>query len=421
MQAPTESALQDVRAEWVPSDFDSNGNPIVPTDPEWNRFSDYIESYPGWSGDAGVEGQTPAGTGDVADHFRGAEEHDLSIQYWMQRFFVDSSGDPNGPIGALITHDYGGVFPCHEVLFRREVDDGGAKGAGFRAYVYGRGCRPTSGSAPGDPSASNPILLEAGYACEKGRQVIIHQPADSVTPEVVSTSDNDTAQTVTIESEGASTSDTFALDGTTQVTGDTGESFSDIDAIWADGSHEGDIDVVDGNGNSLLEDPLAGTETDGVEADRGVPILGAGSHASAIGTDPENYLFLGTSSSWDGGALAESADADRVHALDFSIEADESREPRQGTRRQAIDGGPREATVEADLAGPHESANQNQNYFTGRAADLVYGYPDGDLTVVDAQLTDTDDVDRAGGDAANLYGVTLAGHGDPAVTATNTS
>lgn len=417
--APAESALPNVRAEWIPSDYDSGGIPRVPTDPEWNRLSDYIQSYPGWSGNPNVEGDPPTGQVDPADHFRGAEEHDLSIQYWLQRFFVDGSGDANGPIGDLINYDGTSLDPVREVLIRQEVVAGGAKGAGFRTYVYGSGCRPSSADLPGDPSSSMPIMAEAGYACEKVRQYIIHQPADSVTPQVSSTSDTDTTQTVTIESEDGSTADTFALNGTTKVSGDTGSSFSDIDAVWVDDEHEGDIQLYDGNGNELLEDPIVGTNTDGVEADRGIPLTGDGSHSSAIGTDPANYLFLGTTSSYDGGALAESAAADRVHALDLSIELDVTRDPRQGSRRQSIDLGTRTISVEGDLAGPYESAKQNYRFFVGKEADLVYGYPDGDVTLKSAQLTDTDDVDFEGGDGNLIYGVTWAPHGDPAIMATH--
>lgn len=416
-QAPVENALQNVRIEWVASSLDSDDVPRPPTDPEWNRFGDYIASYPGWSGDAGVEGQNAAGSGDTTDHFRGPEEHDLTVQWWLQRFFLDGSGNANDPIGELITYDFQTAPPCHEVLARREVDDGGAKGAGFREYVYASGAKPSTVTLPGDPSESQPIVAEAGYAAEKVTQIIIHQPATSVTPVISSTSDNDTTQSVTIESENGDTAETLSLNGTTEVTATA--SFDDIDAIWVDGEHEGDIDVADGNGNSLLEDPLTGTDTDGVDSQRGVPALGTGSHASAIGTDPSGYLFLGTTSSWDGGALSESAAADRVHALDLDVEIGIAREPRQGTRRQAIDYEPRSVSVEADLAGPYESAKQNYRYFTGKAADLVYGFPDGDVTVVDAQLTDTDDVDRSGGDGPAIYGITLEGHGDPAITATH--
>jgi|GEM_PF-1240848 len=417
--APPENALQNVRAEWVPSDT-SGTYPRPPTDPAWNRFGDWLISYPDWSGDGGTEGQTAAGSGDLEDHFRGPEEHDFAIAWYMQRFFVDGSNNANDPIGAIIEHDYQSAYPTHEVLIRREVDDGGAKGAGFREYIYGSGCRPTSGSAPGDPSANEPIIAEAGYAAQKVRQYIVHQPATSVTPQVKSSSSEDTTQTVTIETADGSTSDTFALNGTTLVSGSSGNSFSDLAAIWVDGDHVGDITVTDGNGNDMLETPIAG-EPDNIEADRGIPLLGSGSHSSEIGTDPGAYMFLGTSSTFGGGALAESATADRVHALDFNVDVEVTREPQQGTRRQSLDMGLRTASAEADLAGPYESAVQNSRYYREVTGDLVYGYPDGDVTLHNSQLSDTDDVDREQGDENMIYGITLEAHADggDAITASH--
>jgi hypothetical protein len=414
-QAPVENALTNVRAEWVPSDL-SGEFPGPPTDPSWNRFSDHIAAWPGWSGDASVEGQNVAGSGWTEDHFRGPEEHDLTVSYWLQRFFIDNSSDPNDPIGELLTLDYQSHHPVHELLFRREVADGGVDDAGFREFIYGSGCYPSSGAAPGDPSASEPIIAEAGYAAQKVRQYIIHQPSDSTQITVVSTNDNDSMD-ITIESEDAGTTETITLNGTTEVSGST--SFSDIDAFWLSAEPQGDISIKDDADNNLLEDPIQGSENDGVEGDRGVPPLGSGSHSSAIGTDPEDYLFLGTSSTFGGGALAESASADRVHALDLSIDVDITREPLQGTRRQSIDPGTATVEVDADVAGPYESAKQNVRYFRGTEGDLVYTYPDGTVTVKNSQLTDTDDVDRSAGDSNQLYGVTFAGHGDPAVTASH--
>lgn len=422
MADPVESGLQDVRAEWVPSDT-SGAVARPPTDPEWNRFSDYVASYPGWSGDAGTEGQRAVGSGDIDEHFRGPEEHDLSIQWWMQRFFLDNSGNANDPIGELLNYEYGSEFPIHEVLLRRETTQGGALGGGYREFIYASGARPSGAELPGDPSASEPIIAEGQYAAEMVRQYVVHQPSSSITPQVKSTSTNDTTQTVTIESEGGSATDTFDLNGDTLVSGNSSTSFSDIDAIWVDGDHEGDIVVEDGSGNDVLEDPIPGTNTDGVDAYRGIPLLGAGSHASSIGTDPADYLFLGTDATYDGGALAESTSADRVHTLDLSIEVDLGREPRQATRRQAIDIGPRTVSAETDLAGPYETAKQNYNYFTGKAADLVYTFPDGTITVQNAQPADTDDVDYEASDTNLIYGVTLEGHagsGSTAVTASHT-
>jgi len=420
MPAPQENSLQNTRAEWVPSDR-STGTPRPPTDPQMHSFGDYIASY-NWSGDAGVESATPTGSGDPTHHFRGAEEHDLEVNWWMQRFFVDGSGDANDPVGALINWSAGTAWPTHEVVIRREVEEGGNLGGGLREFIVGSGCKPISGAAPGDPSESQPIVAAAGYACEKVTQIVVHQPSGTVTPKVKSTAAADTGQVVTIENEGATTTDTFSLNGTTEVSGDGTESFSDIDAIRVDGTHEGDIIVTDGNGNQIVEageTGLVGTNTDGVDADRGIPLLGSGSHAADIDQPPEDYLFLGTSTTYDGGALAESGAGDRIHSLDLTIEADDDRNAQQGTRRQAIDPGPRTATVEADLAGPYESAVQNRRYFASEQGDVVYSFPDGDVTVVAAQPTDTDDVEREGGEANLIYGISLEGNGSPSVTATH--
>jgi hypothetical protein len=414
---PTESALDDLRVEWIPSTFDAEGLARVPTDPEWNRFSDHHLRVPTWSGNAGTEGQPVAGQGDLFDHFRSVEEHDLTLEFYLQRHPV-SGGTAQGAGGELLLPTYRRA--SHEVLVRREdLDGGGAAGAGIREYIYAAGAKPTSFSLPGDPAESEPIAAELEYAAEKARQYVISQPASATSITVSSTSPNDTIA-VTIESEDAATTETVTLPGGSDNEATTTASFGDIDAVYAQGEHEGDLQISDGT-NGLLAYPLVGTETDGVESDRGVPPLGGGSHAPPIDTDPDRYVFLGTDASFDGGPLAESPSAgDRVHALDFSVEVEDSREPRQQTRRQLIDLGTRTASFEADVAGPFESAEQNHRHFTGTAADLVYTLPDGTITVSNATVVDTDDVERGAGDSGILFGATFEGHGSPAVSATNT-
>jgi hypothetical protein len=415
---PTESALDNVRVEWISSTFGSDGIPRVPTNPTWNRFSDYHLRVPAWSGDAGTEGQEVAGQGDLFDHFRSAEEHDLTVEFYLQRHPVDTNGDANGPVGELLLSGY--RTASHEVLARRDVAHGGAADAGVREFIYASGARPVSATLPGDPAAAEPIAAEAEYAAEKIRQYIVSQPASNTTLTVSSTDAGDTVDVI-IDSEDAATSETVTLPGNDPNEVTTTASFGDIDAVYAEASHAGDIQVSDGT-NDLLAEPLVGTNTDGVEAERGVPPLGTGSHASAIDTDPEEYVFLGTEATFDSGPLAASPDAgDRVHALDVTVEADVQREARQGTRRQVVDVGTRTVTVDADLAGPYETATQNARYFTGVAADLVYTLPDGTITVANATVTDTDDVDRQAGEAGLIYSATYEGHGSPAVTATNTS
>lgn len=403
MSAPTENALQDVRAEWV--EETTPGTP--PSNPSWNRFSDYIAGYT-WGGDAGVQGQNVVGQGDFADHFRGSEEHDLEINYWMQRFPIDASGNIQGPEAVPMEHDYNTDYDSHTVVIRREVTEGGVDGAGFREFIVAVGARPTSITIDGDPSASEPLPEQLGYTAEQVRQYVVHQPADGTQLDLASTSANDTMD-VTIESEGGSTTETVTLSGTTTVT--TTSSFSDIDAIYVASEPEGDITAKDDAGNDLLEDPIVGSNTDNVEGYQGIPALGTGSHASAIGTDPESYLFLGTSVTYGGGTLS-----DRIHTFNFSVEVDVTLEPQQGTRSPAVDVGPRTVTFEADVAGPYESAAENYNYYVTDTGDIVYTLPDGDITGKNATRVDTDDVDRSAGDANQLYGETFECNGDPAIS-----
>lgn len=404
--APPENALTDVRVEYV--EETTPGSP--PTDPAWQTPSDYYATVPSWSGDSAVEGENVVGSGDLADHFRGPEDHTLELEYWLQEALVDGSGNAQNPLAIPMVHDYQTGWPTHTVVVRREVTSGGADGAGYREYIVAYGARATASSLPGDPSEGNPVVGGLTYEAELTRQYIVHQPSASTTLDVVSTSDNDTMD-VTIENEDAGTTETVTLNGTTTVT--TTATFGDIDAIYVSSEPEGDIQVSDGSGTDFLERPIAGSNTDGVEGHQGIPLLGSGSHASAIGNDPADYQFLGTSSSWSGGDIA---DGDRVHALDLTVEADVTKEAQQGTRRQAIDVGPRTGQAEVDVAGPYESAVQNARYYRTESGDLVYGFPTFDITLKNATLIDTDDVERSAGDANNLYGVTFEGDGDPAIT-----
>lgn len=412
--APPENALTDLRAEWVQET--TVGQP--PSDPEWNTIADYFAAYPGWSGDAGVESLMAVGRGDVIIHSRGPEEHQLTLEYWLQQFWVDGSGNTQDLGAVPMTHDYQNDYPSFSVVMRNEAAEGGNADGGIRMYFVMLGARPTTVDLPGDPATGEPIAQELGFEVEKGRGYVIHQPSSSTTLDVVS-SDSDDTMDITIESEDASTNETITLSGTTTVT--TTSSFADIDAAYLGAEPQGDVTITDGSGNTLLE--LTGKNSNNVEGDRGVPTLGSGSHDSAIGTDPEEYVFNGTESTYDGGkfALSSPTAEDRVHALDLSVEVETAVENRQGTGRPVIDIGPRTAQADVDVAGPYESIAQNREYFATNAADIVYTFPNGDITLYNAYRTDTDDVDKESGDENLIYGVTFEAEGDPALDLTYTA
>lgn len=411
----SERALDDTRVEWVPETTPG----VTPTDPAWNLLGDHIKSVPGFSGGPSVDAGEVVGNSDTEQHFRGSTDNSLSFSWWMQRFFVDTNGNANDPVGELLTRGPGDSLTSHSVVVRQERDFGGKLDAGFRKYVVGRGAYPSSGSAPGDPSQSEPIVAECEYGqVQYAETHVIHQPGSATT--LVVANDGSTSVDVTIEDEGAATAETVSVAGGGAV--ETASSFGDIDAIWVHSEPDGDIRVGTPDGSTtatdiktpLLEDPITGSATDGVDGERGVPALGAGSHAAAIGTDPESYQFLGTQSSFDGGAIAN-----RVHALDLSVEIDLSTEAQQGTRAPAVDPGMRTVSVDADTAGPFESAVRYKEYMTGKTGALVYTYPDGDVTVNNAQLTDVDELDFESGDANSVFSSTFEGSGSPSVTATH--
>jgi len=406
-----ENALSSARIEYV--EETTTGTP--PSDPEWSVLTDFLTELsvePGGSN----EGINVVGSGDIKQHFRGPEEPALTTTYYKQQAFVDGSGNDNYPAAVPLTYSYDACYPSYTFEYRRETTCGGNDDAGFREYVVVQGAKPTEVSDPGDPSQGEPILEDLTWEPEKARAYVVHQPSSGTTIDVENTGSN--SVDVTIESEGAAEQETLTVaGGSTQTTTAT---FSDIDVIWAESEHDGDILVTDGSGTTLLEKGLAGTDTDNVESERGIPPLGSGSHGTAVGTDPEKYQFLGTSTpDWQGSALS-----DRIHTLDLTVSVDVSREGKQGSRRQSVDVGTRTVDIDADVAGPYESAELIAEQFQNEEGDFVYHFPDNDVTLKNAKIVETPELTRSAGEANYIPSVTFQAaqkSDSSAVTVTNTT
>jgi len=219
------------------------------------------------------------------------------------------------------------------------------------------------------------------------------------------------------------------LPGTDPNTAVTTETFSDVDVIFAESEHAGDIQVGTDDGSGaidieLLEKPLTGYNADGVDSVEGIPPLGQGSHA----TQPtgQGTIFLGTQSSWTGTAVGE-----RLHTLDLSVDLDSSREPVQDSRRQAIDVGQRTVEFSADVAGPYETASKIKAHFRDKEGDLVYGFADDPSTdpgnaskrivAHNVEIVSAPDFTRSAGDTNYIPSVTFRAVGDPAIEVINNS
>lgn len=411
-----ENALQGVRFEWVPETTVGE----APSNPSWNKFSDYLASAPGWDGGVETNEGNAVGSGDVVNITRGQEEHSFSVEYWLQRALTDGSGNAVDPAAIPLVHDYQTELESHTLVFRRETTSGGNFGAGFRSYTVGLGQKPLSATIPGDPGESSPQAISLEYTGEYGNSHVIHQPSSSTTLDITNNGTN--SVDVTVEDEGAATSETITVSGGSTVT--TVNSYADVDAIYiASGTPDGDISVTDGGGTNILDDPLKGTGTTDPDYDVGIPPLGSGSHATNIGNDPERFLGLNAGATYGGADIA-----DRLHSFDFSVELDSDTPAVVGTRQGPVDEGVRTATLDADVAGPYESTKQMQNHLNGvvNGLDLFLGGTDSasaasTITLTDAQSTDVDEQAHGASEANFIFGTTFVAQNDTGTAVTVSS
>jgi hypothetical protein len=400
-----ESGLLEGRYEFVPEPAPGE----LPTDPDFQLISDAIRSFETEVGTS-YGAQNVLGDPDPADHFRGTEDPSLSVGYDLQRFFVDGSGDPRDLSGHGIVRDADNQLPSSLLVVGRREYPGGVNDNGAREYTVVRGAVVESASLELDPSAEAPILAEVELMPRRVRSFRIDQPPEAgSTLSVVSTSDNDAADVV-IESEGAGTTETLTLNGTTEVTGTS--TFSDIDAVSLTQPPEGDVTVKDGNGNGLIEIAGGLTYSDDdqpVDGDQGVPALGAGSRGTPLDTSFEH--FLGDRFERPVGETV----APRVNSASLSIENEIETQALADTRAPAVDVGNRTVSADVDIAGRFMSHDKMRESLEKVQNDLEHELSGGTVrlknTVVESAPSRTIESDQA----VASESITLVASGSPAI------
>ena len=395
------------RYEWV--EEPSPG--AVPTDIEWNRFSDVIRTFEMDPG-ATLARQDSIATADAVDHNRGPEEPSATVGYDLQRFPVDGAGDPvDASAYGILRDQYNDLLGTLLAVGRREYG-GGNDGAGVREFSVVRGAGVDSVSPTLDPSGEQPILMELSLTARKARSYLIHQPSAATTLELVSTNDGDTME-VTIETEDAGTTDTISLDGTTAVT--TTTPYSDIDAVWLADNPTGNVTVSDGSGTTLLE--LKGgleysDDDQPVDGDRGIPPLGAGSHAGEIGSSFEH--FVGDRFERPAGEAVRA----RINSASWTIENNINTQALHNTRAPALDAGNRGVTVDADAAGPYISHKSMMESLQKVQQHIEHELSGGTLQFKNAVPTDAAARTVEAEQAVASISETFSCSGDPAVVLT---
>lgn len=383
----------------------------VPSDPDWNRFSDVILEFTAGAG-ASYAAQNATGDADAQDHFRGQEDPELTVGYPLQQELVDGSGNSVDPAtDGILRDDQTQLEATHLVVHRMELP-GGNDGAGVRKYTVARGGKIASVEAELAPDDEMPIPMTLDYAPRKIRSYLIHQPAASTTVDVVSTDSNDTMD-VTIENEGAGNTETITLNGTTTVTSTV--SVGNIDAVWLSDPPEGDVTLTDGSGTTLTTIYGGLTYSDDsqpVDGDRGIPPLGAGSHASAIGTDYEH--FVGDRVERPAGTAIR----DVITGGSWTIDNDIDTTAVHSTRQPVTAVGNRTVSVETDVSGETVSHENFVDSLKKDQADIEHELASSLVTFKNTVPADVDPRSIEPEEARAEYSVTWEASGSPAIEVT---
>lgn len=384
-----DSGIRDHRVEFVREEEVG----VTPADPDFQLFSDTLETALVVSQDAQIEQQRGIGSPDTKGHFAGPEDSTASIEYHLQNFFVDGSGNPVDASGDAIVRNAENNIPnTHTVVDRADYGSD-------RTYVVMKGGHPNLGEVSGDPSSGLPILVTLDYEARKIRSYTVTQP-DGESLSVESTDSSDTTQTLTIEGDGSTTAD-VSLNGTTSVS--TTDSFSSIDAFELDAETQGDVIIKDSSDNTLVT--INGADSyDGVEGDLGVPALGSGSHGSEIGTEYETFLD-------DYVARGGNELAAEIRSASFNVGNNYDKTAVAGTKQQAIHTGNRNVEFSATVAGNFDNHENLNAHLQGVALDVVWDFDGGSVTFPNAVISDVGDVGPSAGDAISTQDNTFSPEG----------
>ena len=411
---------------------------VVQTDPAWQLVSPRIETLnPSMS----IEYSEDAGLGDV-DFRRDPllESPELEIEYALHEWLLDGNDDPQNmaaygmervanilpsslTVAARTT--FGVVdndtttpkaSPGSTVEARYNTTASSATGKASRVYSVMKGLDVNEGTLTAERGEST-WMVELTCPAEHGRPYQIDQPNAATLLALRSTDAGDTGIQVTIEDEGAATSETVSLDGSDATTlVSTSSQFSDIDAIQVEDSNG---DVIDGEGRDYVGNIIVAVNTGDATSpaegewlavmwgsdeygntygDPGVPLLGGGSHASY--TQPTNSLpfYHPNNMSVERPTGNSFEDVGGVSSAEISFANNVERTPTGGREQTNLHGmfAP-ESTITASGETIQQEMQHEQATGDGETTRVLFNRADDEyIDLVNAVVTETDLESAAG-------------------------
>lgn len=364
-----EGGIRPIRLEMVREDTPG----VPPSDPDFRLYSDTVNNYDPSGIDPGIEPQRGLGDADPKAYFTGTGSFPITVEYQMQQWY-SATGDP--AYDGLTRDQYNRLQATHTVVRRMEQGDldvdntvNGSNSKDTRQYIVGLGGRIDTVTVDGDPTSALPVTNTLDYLFEKFELVQIDQPDSASTLDVAGLA---TGTDVEIEQEDG-TAETVTADGTTST------SFADIDAVYLTQQQTADVTISVSGGDDLCV-IYGATNYDFDEGQRGVPPIGGGSHATAIGTDYE-VVQGDTIERPVGTALA-----DEINTTSFVVENNVSEDPSTTGPRPVLVANERMPSVDATVMGETEQYQFILDALQANGNDLVWTLDGGTLTLEGAQV-----------------------------------
>lgn len=422
MPSNVESSVRPTDIYYVQEELNSNANPITPTDPSFKLISTVVESEE-FEASAEFDPRTGLGNYVPVEKNRMQESHGLTVTYDLQRFPVDSSGNPQDPFADVALRDADNRQEAtHTILevedkstviaestwhyrYFNELEnthpsgtDPGATSKGTRIETYARGGMAEEASMELAPSDASVIQCEISYVPHKIRMFQTDQPASAETIGIKSTnSSDDTGATVDIETVDGATNESLTLDSSDATTIVTStETYGSL-RVSTNGL-VGDLEVYTydttaAEAKQLLTVIRGSDARDGIEADTGVPLVGGGSFGTGSSLN-DGVPALGSNLNWNSHAAGE-----QVNSTTISIENEISTEATDTGLVPSIHAGGQTINLESTVFGETESPEKFDDFLEGREGALSFSIEGGSTDIPRGYISEGGTKEKESGSA----------------------
>lgn len=388
MTQNVESGLRNYRIDFAREDEWAQ----FPENPEFLLYSGVVTLFE-WESDSEPEPRRGLGEVNPVIFQKGAEEHTITLEYDMNKWFTQGGNPYDASYDAFIRDSDNQIPNSHTIVGREHKSviseestiDGESGPRGTRIYTVGKGGYIDTAEIEGSADDLTVLMVELEYMLHKVRSYQIDQPSEPTELAIQSTDASDTTQEVTLEDESGATSVTLTLDGTTPVP-TTGDTFEDLDVIMLSEQTQGDVEVYAYDSDTTQEQlsVINGVNAyDGDEGDLGIPAVGTGSREDETDLPAEYQTFVGS-------AIHRGTDPfiHEIPSATLIVENEIEDVERTETFGMGLYPGIQDLQMEAEMFGEKATHELVMDHLQNHSDDVSWNLAGGTVTLGDAVLAE---------------------------------